>query len=194
MSKDFPNRPEHIPLECEWLPEAYKRDVEPYGPEALERVRFALGEGEIEALLLLDLGHLEPIDGRMWRKTPVAEKVLPRFKDGRMRMGLDPYEGPKLWGWILVPKGSLAEYLLGPKRGPNRTGPVLISEIRRWYRNRIKEFEASGMIPSRDEDWQAAREQFERPISRDQIRRLRNELAPAHWKKGGRRPEKPGEN
>jgi hypothetical protein len=193
MTEDFPDRPEHIPRGYEWLPDAYKRGIEPHGPEALERVRFALGEGEIEAVLLLDLGHLEPIAGRMWRKTPVAKKVLPRFEDGRMRMGLDPYKGPKVESWILVPEGSLAKCLSGPEPGPKRSGPILRSDIQRWYRDRIREIEASGSIPSRDDDWEAAREQFEKPISRDEIPRLRNELAPSHWKKGGRRRAKPGE-
>ncbi len=79
MSKKPPKRPEHCPKGYEWLPDAYKRDVERHGPEALERKRQALAEGEIIAKLRTRSGERHEIAPRMWDKEPVAEKVYPRF-------------------------------------------------------------------------------------------------------------------
>ena len=193
MTQDFPDRPEHIPRGYEWLPDAYKRDVEPRGPDARERVRYALGEGDIEAVLFLDLGNIEPIDQRMWRKTPIARKVLPRFQDGRITMSLKLYEGRKVSGWVLVQEGSLAQILSAPTSISKRSRVFSRPELRRWYKERIEGLEAADSIPSRDEDWKAACEQFGKRIPRAIVREIRRELAPVHWKKGGRRPEKSGQ-
>lgn len=194
MTKILPDRPEHVPRGYEWLPDAYKRDVEPHGPEARERVRYALAEGDIKALLLLDLGHEEPIDGRMWRKTPLARKVYPRFLDGRMRIGLHPYRGPHVWGWVFVPEGSLAQVLSQPGSTKNRSTKFSRAELEDWYRGYIEALVAEGKTPSRDEDLRAARKAFKKTIPRAPIRELRRRFAPPEWQRGGRRPEKPGRN
>ncbi len=116
MSKKPPKRPEHCPQGYEWLPDAYKRDVEPHGPEARERVRQAFAEGDIIALLRTRSGERHEIAPRMWDKEPVAEKVYPRFEDGRMRMGLglrtERYTGRHVEGFVFVPQEKLTEAAL----------------------------------------------------------------------------------
>ena len=111
MTKKKLDRPEHVPKDHEWLPDAYKRDVEPLGPEARELVRQALAEGEITALLRTPFGERHPIPPRMWEKEPVAEKVYPRFEDGWMKTALEPTVSPKPMGWIFVRKGAIAKIL-----------------------------------------------------------------------------------
>lgn len=121
MSKKPPKRPEHCPQGYEWLPDAYKRDVEPHGPEARERVRQALAEGNILAKLRTRSGERHEIAPRMWDKEPVAEKVYPRFEDGWMRMGLGLraglYTGRYVEGFVFVPQEKLTEAapaMMGP--------------------------------------------------------------------------------
>lgn len=194
MTEDFPDRPEHIPRGYEWLPDAYKRDVEPHGSGALERVRYALGEGDIVARLLYDLGQFEPIDQRAWRKTPIAEKVLPRFQDGRMTLGMPTYEGPRYSGWVFVPEGALARYLSQPKLPSRRSKRVTDVMVESWYKEYVCECQGSGHLPSEAQDLMEARAVFDEEIPRQRIRDLRKRLAPAAWKKPGRRPTKSRQN
>ena len=100
-------RPEHSPRGYEWLPDAFKRDVEPHGPDAREQVRQALAEDDFKAMLRTKIGKRYEIDPRMWDKEPLAQKVYPRFKDGWMRMRLKLYGGPYVSGWVFVPEGAL---------------------------------------------------------------------------------------
>ena len=124
MSKKPPKRPEHCPKGYEWLPDAYKRDVEHHGPEARERVRQALAEGDIIAILRTPFGERPEIDRRMWDKEPVAKKVYPRFEDGWMRMGLGLttglYEGRYVEGFVFVPQEKLGEAALA-MMGPGKS-------------------------------------------------------------------------
>ena len=124
MSKKPPKRPEHCPQGYEWLADAYKRDVEPHGPEARERVRQAFAEGKIIALLRTPFGERHEIAPRMWDKEPVAAKVYPRFEDGRMRMGLGLgtglYTGRHVEGFVFVPQGKLSEAALA-MMGPGKS-------------------------------------------------------------------------
>ncbi len=112
MSKKPPKRPEHCPNGHAWLPDAYKHDVKPHGPEARERVRRALAEGKIKALLRTPFGERYEVDRRMWEKEPVAEKVYPRFEDGLMQMRLQPWTGPYVKGFVFVPQEKLGETAL----------------------------------------------------------------------------------
>ena len=194
MTKDFPDRPEHVPRGYEWLPDAYKRDVEPHGPEARERVRYALAVGDIEALLLADLGHEIPIDGRMWRKTPLERKVYPRFDDGRMRIGLNPHAGPHVWGWVFVPEESLAEVLSQPDSKKKRSVKFSPVELETWYQEYVEALVAEGKTSSRDDDVRAAHEAFGKAIPREPLRDFRRRFAPPEWQHGGRRPKKSGRN
>ena len=115
MTKEHPDRPEHCPPRNEWLPDAYKRDIEPLGPEARERARQALAEGDIPAKLCRpSLGKDYPVPTRMWKKEPLAEKVHPRFEDGRMRFRVTR-KGRYIEGWIFVPEGKLGEAIQATK-------------------------------------------------------------------------------
>ncbi len=124
MSKKPPKRPEHCPQGYEWLPDAYKRDVEPHGPEVRERVRQAFAEGDIIALLRTRSGERHEIAPRMWDKEPIAEKVYPRFDDGWMRMGLGLttglYTGRYVEGFVFVPQEKLTEAALA-MMGPGKS-------------------------------------------------------------------------
>lgn len=61
------------------------------------------------------------------------------------------------------------------------------AEVRNWYVDWISKNAATGSRPSRSDDIAAAKERFGRSISRDLLRQLRRELAPADWKQFGRR-------
>ena len=192
MNKAHPDRPEHCPQGYEWLPDAVRRDVEPHGPDALERVRQALAEGDILAKLRIPLGYRYDIDPHIWDKEPVRRKVNPRFTDGWMRIGLNPDSGPYKKGWVFVPIGSLAAILEKAPSTTDRPRSFSQAQLERCYKDHIKECEGAGKMPSRDDDLQAVREALSKDIPRDAVRELRHRFAPDQWKKGGRRPGKPG--
>ena len=102
-------RPEHCPRGHEWLPDAFNRDIAPYGDPATEAARRQLAEGDIEATLRQSTGDRHPVDRRMWEKEPLRSKVYPRFSDGWMRMRLTPYTGPYVKGWVFVPLRCFAD-------------------------------------------------------------------------------------
>jgi hypothetical protein len=56
-----------------------------------------------------------------------------------------------------------------------------------WYRDYVTEQQAAGKIPSRDEDWKAARLAFGNVIPRAAVREARRRYAPNAWKRQGRR-------
>jgi hypothetical protein len=59
---------------------------------------------------------------------------------------------------------------------------------RAWYLQWVAENERLGWIPSRDEDYKAAKERFP-AITHEAMRDLRGKEAPEHWKAPGRRPK-----
>lgn len=149
MSNPPPGRPEHTPRGYEWLPEAYKRDVEPDSAEARETVRQALAEGDIEAKLHVKVGKTFDVFDHMWAKWPFADKVYPRFEDGWMRMSLRPsLDGPYVEGWIFVRKGALGE-ILG-KVDPYHIGtpgrPTIKHLINIKYQRRVDDGDACPKI------------------------------------------------
>ncbi len=192
--KSLPDRPEYVPRGYEFLPDSFARDVRPHGHAALEKVRQALAESDIVALLQSYLGHRELIPQRIWNKYPHQKKVYPRFFDGKMRMGLHNYEGPYLVGWVFVPEGSLAQLLFGMDSASNRSTEIFRVNIGKWYQDYVETLTADGTTSSRDDDLRAAREAFSKPIPRERLRELRRRFAPLEWRRGGRRPGKPGRN
>ena len=194
--KSLPDRQEYVPRDYEFLPDALKRDVEPHGPRARDQVCRALAEGDVEPILKTHLGHRERIPLRVWDKYPLARKVYPRFLDGKMRIGRYPHSGPYIVGWVFVPKAALGEILQRTPDAPitkTRTCRFSQAELDQWYGVRVEEFEATGRIPSRADDWKAAGEVF-KDIPRSKVRDVRNRLAPNPWHKRGRRPKKIGQN
>ena len=58
-----------------------------------------------------------------------------------------------------------------------------------WYLQWVAKHERLGRIPSRDEDYKAAKDRFSAAITHEAMRDLRGEYAPEHWKAAGRRPK-----
>ncbi len=186
MSKKPPERPEHCPRDHEWLPDAYKRDVEPHGPEARDRVRQALAEGDIIAKLRTRSGERHEIDRRMWDKEPVAKKVYPRFKDGWMRMGLQLrtglYTGHYVAGFVFVPQESLSEEV--HDQSPVRPTTKAQRECARW----ITELASQGHMPGNKESlWEEANKKWGGRLSRRGFDRAWASAAPEDWKRSGRK-------
>jgi hypothetical protein len=67
------------------------------------------------------------------------------------------------------------------------TAPLSARDLRSWYQQRIRELILSSKTASGEADWKAARQQYPERVTRARLRALRNELAPQHWKKQGRR-------
>ena len=67
--------------------------------------------------------------------------------------------------------------------------PRAVSQAKRenWYHNWIDENRRRGTIPSRDEDWAAAKREFGEAVTREAVRDLRRRLAPSDWRDQGRR-------
>jgi hypothetical protein len=65
--------------------------------------------------------------------------------------------------------------------------PISDRELRSWYEQRVSELTACGEASSGDADWEAAKRQFPGRITRNRIRRVREQFAPAVWKTQGRR-------
>jgi hypothetical protein len=66
-------------------------------------------------------------------------------------------------------------------------GPISDRDLRSWYEQRVSELMACGGASSGDADWEAARRQFPRQITRSRLRQVREQFAPTGWKKQGRR-------
>jgi hypothetical protein len=178
------DRPERAPRGFEWLPDAYHRDVEPLGDEALEKIGEALAEGDVEVILRSPHGERKPVPDRMWDKDEVERKVYRRFEDGWMRAKYGPDKVP-FCGWIFVEKNTWAKAVATPSQ---RRTPARFSEnaVRAMFRGYIKEIEDNNKpVPKREHDVKAVREHFERDIPKHFIFKLRSELAPDRWKKPG---------
>lgn len=193
--KSLPDRPESVPSGYEFLPDAFRQDVGTCDEKAVEIIREAFAEGEVTPILKTHLGHREPIPARAWDKWPRDQKVYPRFSDGKMRIGLYPYAGPYLVGWICVQAGALGKILRSGASTRKTTARSCLfsqAELETWYRDRVREYVAKGEIPSREQDWSDACDRFGKDIPRSRVRALRNELSPPDWQKRGRRPKKTG--
>ncbi len=70
---------------------------------------------------------------------------------------------------------------------PGRYSPTA---LRQWYEKRVTDLADSHS--GRDDDWEAAKNNFGEGVPRDAVRALRAELAPATWTEPGRR--KAGQN
>src|SRR5258705_6599 len=59
-----------------------------------------------------------------------------------------------------------------------------------WYEKRVLELIAQGEAASGEADWDAAKRQFSGRVTRARLRAMRDQLAPADWKRQGRRSVK----
>ncbi len=71
------------------------------------------------------------------------------------------------------------------KRSPR--GSVSMGDLRAWMKKRVASLIKAGKRSSARQDEIAAREYFERPIPRNWIAELHDEIAPPEWSKRGRR-------
>ena len=65
--------------------------------------------------------------------------------------------------------------------------PVSERNLRLWYEKRVLELMARGEAVSGEADWEAAKQQFSGRVTRIRLRQVRDQFAPAHWKKQDRR-------
>lgn len=71
---------------------------------------------------------------------------------------------------------------------PDRTaGTVATAKLASWYRQWVAQNAASGTIPTRDQDWAAAKAALGNGVPRDAVRHLRRHMAPDDWRRQGRR-------
>ncbi len=59
--------------------------------------------------------------------------------------------------------------------------------LRTWYKDWLAENLKLGKIPTRKDEWQAAKNAVSENVPRDAVRALRKKFAPETWKKQGRR-------
>jgi hypothetical protein len=69
-------------------------------------------------------------------------------------------------------------------KGP---APLSVSDLRLWYERRIAQLIRRGETSSGEGDWTAAKQEFDGRVTRDRVRKIREQFAPAAWKKQGRR-------
>ena len=61
-------------------------------------------------------------------------------------------------------------------------------ELRSWFDERVKK----GVPTSAEDDWKDAQNKFGEKARRDQVRSMRRDRVPTHWRKQGRRPKSCG--
>lgn len=61
------------------------------------------------------------------------------------------------------------------------------AKAKNWYRGYVQEHQSRGTIPNRDDDWKVAKKEVSPDITRDAVRDLRDQFAPAEWRRQGRR-------
>jgi hypothetical protein len=71
-----------------------------------------------------------------------------------------------------------------------RAPPLSEGDLRSWYAKRVSELIAQGEAASGEADWGAAKWQFSGRVTRARLRAMRDQLAPADWKRQGRRSAK----
>ena len=69
----------------------------------------------------------------------------------------------------------------------SRPAPLSAPDFRSWYKGRVAELKERGETSSGEKDWQAVKRQFPGRVRRTLARAVRDECAPAEWKKQGRR-------
>jgi hypothetical protein len=64
---------------------------------------------------------------------------------------------------------------------------IAYGAVRKWYEQYLEYAKTRAQEPSETDDWKAARQKFGDKVRRNQVRDLRRELAPAEWRRQGRR-------
>lgn len=76
------------------------------------------------------------------------------------------------------------------QNGTDQSRRFAASSLRTWYRHYVEKAQRSGAMPSRDDDWAAAKAEFGTNIPREALRAIRREIAPPQWRRFGRRKQK----
>jgi hypothetical protein len=75
----------------------------------------------------------------------------------------------------------------GSAAADRSAGQFSSSGLAAWYESWVADNTARGTIPSRDEEWEAAKAALGESVPRDRVRELRKTLAPSSWRRKGRR-------
>jgi hypothetical protein len=161
-------------------------------------LRVALAEGDLAAKLLIDDGHEHTIEKSRWR----ASDGMNCVRENRISLTsqTDPFDILELNskkgvaflmeaqfdGWIDAKPSTIRydgqEFTQTPRQPPSKVA------LRTWYWARVQSRPADQQYPSELRDWEDAKKAFsEFHVTRDSIRVLRAELAPAAWTAPGRR-------
>ena len=117
--------------------------------------------------------HVEPLSDS------IDEDILLPGNFGR------PLKG---YRYVQINRAELVAAKRAEKKQPDRSsGGYSEQALRSWYEKWVAENLKAGKIPSREDDWKAAKNAESKNVPRDAVRALRNELAPETWTKQGRR-------
>lgn len=90
---------------------------------------------------------------------------------------------------LIDPDDVLA--LEGSVQGAQKASPISVPALERAYKQHVKENESAGTIPTWKEDQEAMTKALDGKKPTDkQIKQIRKELAPKHWKQQGRRKKR----
>ncbi len=94
----------------------------------------------------------------------------------------------KGYQYVQINRAELVAAKRAEKQRPDRSsGGYSEQALWAWYEKWVLENPEAGKIPSRKDDWKAAKDAESKNVPRDAMRALRNELAPETWTKQGRR-------
>jgi hypothetical protein len=117
-------------------------------------------------------------DVEFWR-----DDVITEWPDaGDVAAQNDP-EGEPLSSIAGEAAGRIARLRLSTKGA----SPLSDWDLHTWYDRRVAELRARGETSSGEADWEAAKQQFQGRVTRARLRAVRDQLAPAGWRKQGRR-------
>lgn len=153
-------------------------------PETGEQYRAAV----VRALDQLD----SPVEVRSRSKWRLAWKDVEFWRDDVIREWPDAGDVARQNEAEREPRSDAAGETTGgrPAARFSTRAPVPLSDqdLYRWYDHRVVELSARGEVASGEADWEAAKQQFAGRVTRARIRAVRDQLAPAGWRKQGRRP------
>ena len=130
---------------------------------------------DIPSGLLRSGVHVEPLSDS------IDEDILLPGNFGR------PLKG---YRYVQINRAELVAAKRAGKQQPDRSsGGYSDQDLRTWYEKWVAENLKAGKIPTREHDWEAAKNAVSENVPRNAVRALRQELAPETWKAQGRRKD-----
>jgi hypothetical protein len=138
-----------------------------------------------------------------WRKSRDAvQERIRRCGDAHLQAELDMLDGQ--WAEVVSTERQRQSVITAPPNFVDRpvpddaetdelpvvdrtSGSYSKRNLETWYIQWVSQNIASKVIPSRDDDWKAAKAALGDGVPRDIVRGLRNRRAPASWRQHGRR-------